>query len=188
MFSFRFYQPEKTEHRQMTMVALRSLNNTTEQNDKFTVNLLKPHKVWGDGSDGAFYFKRNNNSWSWWRRVYILNYSSISITGTGKLVSQTHTQTERWSSSRSGDCELTSSLLLGLTVRVSVARCRGQNAGSSTVYGSSGNDGQSYGYVKQSKATGQRHIQSGVRFFCNFGGWQALNMMFGSKISNVFCW
>ena len=56
-------------------------------------------KYGGDGSDALSISSGTTTVDLGGARVYILNYSSISITGTGKLVSQTHTQTERWSSS-----------------------------------------------------------------------------------------
>lgn len=124
-------------------------------------------KFGGDGSDGALSISSGTTTVNLaGERVVYLNYTSISITGTGKLAfSNPHANGTVVVIRCQGDCVLTSSSapmidLEGIGADAGAGGSR--STGPANTVGGSGTDGQTYGFIKTNKADQAINEQGGA--------------------------
>lgn len=127
---------------------------------------LSQVKFGGTGADGALSITSGTTTVNLGgARVYVLNYSSISITGTGKLAfSSPHANGTVVIIKCQGNCTLTSSAapMIDLTncgATVGTGGSQGSIGGSAN--GSDGTDGITYGFLKTNKGAGSTGSATG---------------------------
>lgn len=118
------------------------------------------HAFGGTGADGALTITSGTTSIDVGAaRVYVLNYKSISITGTGSLAfTNPHSEGTLVIIKCKGNCTLTSSAapMIDCSSMGAVGGTGGtQNSAGSNANGNTGTDGKSYGLLKTNGGVGQ---------------------------------